>query len=113
MRGVSGPEGARRPARVLISRPRKKARLAPGFQVGRLQRESRWKPDWSGAAFGGPGAGAFARACDPMTGAVARRELARAAGALIAFRYCDGHCAVRADAAGDIEGGLPRIADRA
>src|ERR1043165_484698 len=65
------------------------------------------------APLGRPGAGALARACGPGAAAVGRRHAPGAGGALAAARHRDGHGAIGADRAGNIERRGARVADRA
>src|SRR5581483_6616462 len=67
----------------------------------------------SGTALRRPGARAFAAGGAPVTGAIREREAARAARALAAARDRDGHGAILADLAGDIEGRSAGIANGA
>ncbi len=74
---------------------------------GRERRRSAKKI--SGAALGGPGAGAFAGGRAPGAAAVGAGHAAGAGGALVAARNRDGHGALVADLAGDREGGRTRV----
>ena len=96
------------------TRPQEKSPARAGLEVWRLERgRGEESSEILRAAFGGPDAGAFAGGRRPGARAVGARHTAGAGGAVAAAGHDDGHGAVLADLAGDVERGATRVADRA